>query len=185
MRYYSTIIIAIFFLSSCSKGNNDFTLFFVGDSMVANWDVEASFPNRETRNWGKDGARVDYLNDVNLLDNEVIMLIGTNDLRANMNGEQIQKYAEKYQNAVSAVSTGRIILLSVLPTGNADKNETIKTFNTIIEQWASLEPNIKYLNCYSKFLDENDLLKSDLTREGLHLNDYGYIILTDIVQSTL
>ena len=46
-------------LSSCQNyDKSDNTIYFVGDSEIANWGVEASFPNRITRNLGHDGMRL-------------------------------------------------------------------------------------------------------------------------------
>lgn len=179
------IALSILFLTSCSKDENDSTLYFVDDSMIANWDVEASFPNRITRNMGKDGAQLNYIEGVRIPEGEVVMLIGTNDLHADMNDDQVKAYAEKYESSALSMSAGRILLVSVLPTNNPGKNINIKRFNTIIKQWSYTVPRIKFVDCYDRFLDDDDLLKSDLTREGLHLNDYGYIILTGAVQSIL
>ena len=40
-------------LSSCQNYDEaDSTIYFVGDSEIANWDLGASFPNRITRNLG-------------------------------------------------------------------------------------------------------------------------------------
>ena len=71
MTYYKNIIIKLLNLvlcyclfTSCSKNDMDDTpLCFVGDSHIANWDVEYSFPNRITKNYGVDGRSIRDLID--------------------------------------------------------------------------------------------------------------------------
>lgn len=42
-------------------------------------------------------------------------------------------------------------------------------------------PKVKVVKCYEA-LQEEGMIRVDLTREGIHLNDYGYKILTDITR---
>ena len=68
-------------VSSCSDDGVS-ELCFVGDSLVAGWDVKASFPTYVVRNDGVSGARVEDILTWNLdyRDKNVVMLIGTNNL---------------------------------------------------------------------------------------------------------
>lgn len=45
-------------------------------------------------------------------------------------------------------------------------------------------PKVKVVKCYEA-LQEEGMIRVDLTREGIHLNDYGYKILTDITRKKL
>ena len=70
-------------LSSCQNYDKSYnTIYFVGDSEIANWGVEASFPNRITRNLGHDGMRLRELCFMSIEDENgiVVIEIGINDI---------------------------------------------------------------------------------------------------------
>ena len=53
MRKILLVLIGVLCLCSCSNDDEaDTTLVFIGDSMIANWDVERYFPNRIVENRG-------------------------------------------------------------------------------------------------------------------------------------
>ena len=45
--------------------------------------------------------------------------------------------------------------------------------------------NVTFIDCHNAFLDEDGGIKEDLFRDGLHLNDYGYILLGNHVKPFL
>ena len=77
------LFVCIQLLSSCQNyDKSDNTIYFVGDSEIANWGVEASFPNRITRNLGHDGMRLRELCFMSIEDENgiVVIEIGINDI---------------------------------------------------------------------------------------------------------
>ena len=72
----------------------------------------------------------------------------------------------------------------MLPTNDKKKNAYIKTFNKEISVRMQKYPKVKVVKCYEA-LQEEGMIRVDLTREGIHLNDYGYKILTDITRKKL
>ena len=40
---------------------------------------------------------------------------------------------------------------------------------------------VKYIDLYKELVDENDNLKLEYTKEGLHLTDEGYKKITDVL----
>lgn len=180
------LLTLLFLLCSCSKDNEQ-VLYFIGDSMIANWDVEASFPNYITKNLGKDGSQASYLGIVCIpdMESEVVVLIGTNDLYSNMSDTELTGYCEDYRNYLSQMDGKKILVVSVLPTSNNDKNNVIRKFN--IEMAKRLKPytHVMFVDCYSAFLDGKGKIREDLSRDGIHLNDYGYILLEDHIKPFL
>ena len=176
-----------FLLFSCDGDTyGDATLYFIGDSQVANWDVEASFPNRITKNLGKNGAKIGYLKSVKIYDNDatVIIELGTNDLGEYYDADASDKYFTEYSKAIESIVGKRILLIEVLPTDDIDKNRNIVMFNALLEKKYKGNDKIKVVKVYDT-MSRDGLIREDLTREGLHLNDYGYRILTDKIQKAL
>ena len=46
-------------------------------------------------------------------------------------------------------------------------------------------PNVKVIKCNEDLTGEDGLIRSDYTRGGLHLNDYGYVVLTNRLKDQL
>ena len=180
------MLVGIMFLMACEKDESDEKLYFLGDSMVANWDVEASFPNRITENLGVDGIGIATLDASVVKDNHAasVVLIGTNDLSANMSEEKLTAYCEDYLRTIAGIPSGKVVLISVLPTNNKPKNEVIQAFNERVEKRIADYAKMVFVDCYQNFCKDG-VLRKDLERDGLHLNDYGYMILTDRVKEKL
>lgn len=155
--------------------------------MIANWDVEMAFPNRITINRGIDGSQADILGMTYIPDSQsdVVILVGTNDLYGNMPDTDLNVYCDEYVSNVCRISGGRIFVISVLPTSYKDKNMTIHEFNAKLETRLKQHNNIIFVDCYNEFLNNDGLIKEDLTREGIHLNDYGYMLLTNTLKMFL
>lgn len=179
------VILSLFALFACSD-DLDVRLCFVGDSIVANWDVEQSFPNRITENRGIDGIGISELEQMSIVcdGEELVVLIGTNDIRATMSEKEVAMYVDDYLKTVFDLGGKRVFLLSVLPTSDLDKNRRIEQFNEQVA--AKILGNSKYIfvNCYDTFLQDG-VLRDDLSRDGTHLNDYGYVLLSDKLKEKL
>ncbi|MDE5986419.1 MAG: hypothetical protein K2H16_03955 [Prevotella sp.] len=180
------VLYIVILLCSCSK-DDEHVLYFLGDSMIANWDVEVTFPNRITKNLGVDGLHAEGLRNVNISDisSEVVVLVGTNDLHGHMSDEELAVYCDSYEKEICRIGGGRIFVISVLPSSDKDKNSIIEKFNKEMCQRLKQYMNVSFIDCYDAFSDEDGGIKEDLFRDGLHLNDYGYMLLGDQVKPFL
>lgn len=181
------VLLSLFSLFACSENDDmDVRLCFVGDSMVANWDVERSFPNRITENRGRDGIGISELSELSSIGDgkDVVVLIGTNDIGATMSEQEVAIYVDGYLKAVADLGGKRVFLLSVLPTADLDKNRRIECFNEQVAAKVSVSSKFVYINCYETFL-QDEVLREDLSRDGTHLNDYGYVLLSDKLKEKL
>ena len=75
------MLLLILSLGACSE-EKEGELCFVGDSLVAGWDVKDAFPTWIVRNDGVSGAKLEEIAtwNLNYQDKNVVMLIGTNNL---------------------------------------------------------------------------------------------------------
>lgn len=185
MKGIILFIFISFFLFACSN-EDECALYFIGDSMIANWDTESAFPNRITKNLGRDGRRIDDLYSVDISDIscEIVVLIGINDLDRQMTEEQKFLYCKKYEDVLSQLKFRRLWVISILPTYDMLKNRMIREINEGIRSNLNKYPNIIYIDCHNDFLKDG-VIRNDLSRDGIHLNDYGYLRLTASVKRYL
>lgn len=180
-------LLCILGMISCSKNEDvDITLCFVGDSMIANWDVARMFPNRRVENKGVDGIGIQDISNLNLAkpEEDVIVLVGTNDIKSSMTESELDAYVLQYVDAILHLNARRIVLISVLPSAYKTKNQNIETVNKNVRDDMAGMSSVLFIDCYGSFLREG-VIKEELTRDGTHLNDYGYILLTDLVKDWL
>lgn len=186
MRNLFLSLLVIMGLCACDKEIEDVKLYFIGDSMVANWDVSRFFPSRIVENRGKDGIGIKELSDqqISFPQDDFIVLVGTNDIKPSMTDEQLDAYVSQYTEVIGHLDAKQVFIISVLPTSNAEKNQMIQRFNKHIQKFFSNSSKIIFINCYDDF-ERAGVLKDELSRDGLHLNDYGYMLLTERVKERL
>ena len=169
---------------------------FLGDSITYQYDIEKFYSKRNVVNSGINGNTTQ-----NILDDmknrvyrynpsHVILLIGINDLN---NGESIDKIVGNIEEIIKDIKIKlpktKIYLESVYPINNTDdkkidhemvgkrSNEDIKKINKELKK-VSKKEKVKYINMYSNLVDDDGNLNLDYTKEGLHINDDGYDIIT-------
>lgn len=175
---------ALMTLTSCDKDEDTYT--FIGDSIVTRWDLQASFPTLITRNLGKSGSGVAYLESCRgRLKGEIGTVIsGTNDYRSILTQQDADDYAARYVDALEGLGAKKLYIYSVLPrsfkSDDRTTNATISALNKAIEQRIAQQGDTRmvYLNVYHKFLDDKGEFNMNLSYDGLHLNPGGYEILS-------
>ena len=174
---------------------------FLGDSITYRYDLEKYFKNLPVVNSGVNGNRtIDILNDMkkrvyDYNPTKVFILIGTNDLNILYNLE-VEEIFENIQKIVEDIEENRpytkIYLESILPI-NHDVNHTdprTKEYEKIIELNKKIksyakDKNIDYIDLFNELKDEEGKLKKDYTNDGLHLNNKGYEVVTEILKKYL
>jgi len=130
----------------------------------------------------------------------VVILAGTNDLAGNTGPMTLE---ETEGNLASMAELARahgirVVLSSVLPVSNyghdRDGNpvdirlkrppEKILELNTWIKKYAA-EQGYVYLDYFSAMVDEQGLLKKDLSEDGLHPNALGYAVMAPLAEKAI
>lgn len=161
-------------------------LHFVGDSLVEFWDVASICPSLHFVNHGRAGAGIAYLGEFGstLTGEDVVLLLGTNDLWQ-MLAYSPEEYAARYIDAVKSLGVATLYLYPVLPrdfTGDPEgSQEAIKSFNDEIRRRLDdFGCRVEYMDVYDRFrLGDAHLPNPELYPDGLHVNVYGYHILSD------
>ena len=192
MKYLHEILVAfavLFLLSSCSDDVKDARLDFVGDSIVARWDLAEYFPSRLVYNYGKSGAGIEYLESLagRFADRNVVVMIGTNNNYLFVETDR-EDYARRYVDAITALDAKRVYLYSVLPrdftSDRDDVNDDIAEFNAVVKHIVESMPAIVYMDVYDDFLHDGKI-DFQLYSDKLHLSPYGYEILTKTLLQVL
>jgi len=154
---------------------------FVGDSMIERWDLTEYFQSWNVQNYGKSGARIDYIEMLKgrFIYGQIVVNIGIND-NEYFSSENREEYASRYINAINELGADKIYLFSVLPC-NFNGNSNVVAFNNVVKNRVQAKQNIVYIDVYSKFID-NDKIKQDLYCDGIHLSHKGYQVLADALK---
>ena len=180
-------------LGACS-GEPEGELYFVGDSLVAGWDVREAFPTYVVRNDGVSGARLEDILTWNLdyRDKDVVMLVGTNNLGEIVNEstreQAIEDFVEEYRFTIETLAPRKVFVISILPR-NFDSdapglNLCIEEMNFALSQMVNELSNGVFVDVHDDFLYK-DKLNMDYSLDGLHLNDLGYNVLSKRLSQVL
>lgn len=149
----------------------------LGDSLIARGDWNKLLQKEHILNLGIDGdttsgvlSRLHML--IELKPKLVFLMIGINDLSLSIPLEEI---FENYKRIVEQLTKNSIevIVQLLFPTQMPAINKKVKLFNEMIKNYA-LENNLKFISLNTSFINEKQLLREDLTTDGLHLGQKAY-----------
>ena len=169
---------------------------FLGNSITDGGEWHELLANPRVKNRGISGDRTGWMLD--RLDpilrgqpRKLFLLIGTNDLAANIPSEQvvanIRKIVERFQ---SESPRTKLYVQSVFPVNDSFKkfakqhgrhDADIVAVNKELEALCT-EKGIVYIDLWTLLADADGKLRSDLTNDGLHLTGEGYVVWRDAVK---
>ena len=168
---------------------------FLGDSITEYYDLNKYYETIPVVNSGTSGYTTVHLLEIMKEEvyiynpTKVVILIGINDMNKYPDDLQlIENIKIMVNNIKEKRPKAKIYIQSIYPVdrerysvlidNNVD-NERIKKVNMEIEIFCK-ENNCKYINMFENLYDqENDKLIYEYSRDGLHLNDEGYIVVTE------
>ena len=180
-----------------NEGNR---VIFMGDSITEGWSAlyPDFFKKRNYVNRGISGQTtpqmlIRFRSDVvDLLPKTVVILAGTNDIAENTGPSNVKMITD---NIFSMAELGnahsiKIVLCSVLPVFKyswkniIDPPSYIYEVNSMIEEYC-LKNNYKYLDYYSSMVDGQKGLMESLTEDGVHPNEKGYEVMSQLFQEKM
>lgn len=169
-------------ITACHTERDNFVA-FLGDSIIARWDIEYVFPSHQVKNYGVSGSGIKYLESMKgqFSNKTVVIISGTNDLYlAKESGYDI--YSKRYIKALENLNAQKIILFPILPriqtTDDPKINEKVDQLNSAIKtEVKNSGLNIVYLNGVNEDFLKDGEINMNLFYDGLHPNKYGYEIL--------
>lgn len=182
------------------KTNNIYqneNIVLVGDSIFDWYPTDKIFSDFPIVNSGIVGNKTtDILNNMEervykYNPTKVFIQIGTNDIEWE-DSEELNE--EVYQNIVKIAegikknrSKSEIYIISIypvnnnLPGANDRHSEEIKSINSKLKKYCATTEGVEYIDAYSQLIDENEMLDTIYTNDGLHPNGLGYAKITEIL----
>ena len=166
---------------------------FMGDSITDAWGRGRGsfFPGKPYINRGISGQTtpqmlIRFRPDVIAPKPQVVVILaGTNDIAGNTGPESIEEIEGNLQSMaeLAKVNGIRVVLSSVMPVCDYIQPQTPKrppdkivTLNAWIKDYPE-QNQLTYLDYYSAMVDDKNMLRRELTYDGLHPNDAGYEVM--------
>jgi lysophospholipase L1-like esterase len=178
-----------------AKPENKGGIIFIGSSSIRMWSsLVSDFPNHRVANHGFGGSQI--ADSVEYADRIVtpyeprliVIYAGGNDINAGKSAETVasdfQKFVEKVRVKQPDVP---ISYISIAPNPKRwAQIETVKKANTLIAEYCTKTPSLKYIDVFSHMLGSDGLPKPDIYLDDqLHMNPKGYAIWKEIVGPAL
>jgi len=174
---------------------------FMGDSITDGWGRLRGkfFPGKPYINRGISGQTtpqmlIRFRPDVIALKPAVVVILaGTNDIAGNTGPMTLEDIEGNFISMVelSKVNGIRVVMASVMPVCDYIKPQTerrppaqIIALNAWIKDYAARNGAV-YLDYYSAMLDDKQMLKQELTYDGLHPNEAGYEVMGPLAEKAI
>jgi acyl-CoA thioesterase I len=175
---------------------------FLGDSITDYWKLTDYFPGKPYINRGIDGQTtpqilVRFRQDViDLHPKVLVVLAGTNDIAGVTGPARNEDIQANYASMAELARAHhiRVVFASVLPAHNYTQEakesfalrprERILALNSWLKDYCA-KNGFVYLDYFSAVVDDKDMLRRDLSEDGLHPNAAGYKIMAPLAESAI
>jgi lysophospholipase L1-like esterase len=167
---------------------------FVGSSSIRLWEVERFFPGLKVLNRGFGGSQLsDVLQHLDRLvlahrPRLVVVYAGDNDIAAGEQPSQVaREFTELAQRLHEALPQSRLVYLSIKPSlARWQLFPQMQQANEAIERYCQSHDRCEFVDVSRVMLDGEGKPRADLlVDDGLHLNESGYRLWSDLVRPLL
>ncbi|OIQ38589.1 MAG: acylhydrolase [Bacteroidetes bacterium MedPE-SWsnd-G1] len=122
----------------------------------------------------------------------VVILAGTNDIAGNTGPSTIKMIADNIFSMceIAEANNIKVVISSVLPVYDypwkpgLEPAQKIIDLNLLLKEYAAKNGH-EYLDYFSSMVDERNGLITEYGYDGVHPNDEGYKVMTELVQKSL
>jgi lysophospholipase L1-like esterase len=123
----------------------------------------------------------------------VVILAGTNDIAGNTGPMTLEMIEDNFRSMVELAKANGIlvVLSSVMPICDYHRPQTerrppaqIIALNEWLKDY-SAKNKLVYLDYYSAMLDDQKMLRKEITDDGLHPNEAGYAIMEPLARKAI
>lgn len=165
-------------VASSARDQEKETILFLGDSLTAEGDWAGWFPEQNVINAGRGGDTTDdVLDRLEALTaenpDEIVVLIGTNDLGTRQSVEHLVRNIETICVSLRRALPGsRLLVQSIMPRGR-EYAQRIQDANIHLRQFASTV-RAQFLDLWPAMALDDGELNPAFTEDRLHLTAAGY-----------
>ena len=180
-----------------SKGQ----IVFIGDSITDLYHLDDYYADldKATYNRGIGGDTTQGVIDrlqvslYGIAPSEIVLMIGTNDVNWRVSNDQIVKnYKYILDDIKTNLPEAKLFVMSIIPqnydltiqTYVDESNRKIRDINPKINELA-VSHGYTYLDLYSLVVDDNTRLNQNYSDDGIHLNEAGFAVWTNLVKPLL
>ena len=174
---------------------------FLGDSITEEWGriMPEFFSNNQYVNRGIGGQTtpqilVRFRQDViDLNPKAVVILAGTNDIAGNTGPSSVKMIVDNLMSMaeIAIKQNIQVFMSSILPVFRYPWNKSIiepfkkiAEINNFMKDFSNRE-KLVYVDYHSHMVDSRPGLKLELTTDEVHLNQAGYIVMSEIVKKVI
>jgi lysophospholipase L1-like esterase len=123
----------------------------------------------------------------------VVILAGTNDIAGNTGPMTLEMIEDNFRSMVELAKTNgiKVVMSSVMPVCDYIRPQTerrppaqIIALNEWIKTY-SARNKLVYLDYYSAMIDDQKMLRKEITYDGLHPNEAGYAIMEPLAEKAI
>src|SRR3954447_20722839 len=189
-------------MSVAAPAKNEARVVFMGDSITDSWNKPGNggfFPGKPYLDRGISGQTTSQMlirfrpDVIALKPKVVVILAGTNDIAGNTGPETLEEIEGNLESMaqLAKVNNISVVLSSVMPVCDYIRPQTAKrppqqivTLNAWMKAYCASHQCV-YLDYYSAMVDDHNMLKKELTFDGLHPNDAGYAVMSPLASQAV
>jgi len=170
-------------------------ILFIGSSGIRLWKtLDKDFPEHRVINRGFGGSQI--VDSTHFADRiifpcrprMIVLRAGSNDLNAGKSPEEVFNDFKAFVARISdRLPNTRIVYVGMNPTlARWKQHEREIAVNTLIADFARVEPRVRFVDTYNHFLDDDGKPRADLLAEDkLHFSAAGYKVLANLIRPQL
>lgn len=196
-------------VQTAGPAKDEHRVVFIGDSITDSWDdpkYGGFFPGKPYINRGISGQTTPQMlirfraDVIALRPKVVVVLAGTNDLAGNTGPMSLEAIEDNLtsMSELARANKIRVVLSSVLPISDYEKTkdgkpiirsvlrrpEQIRALNDWMRAYA-VNHDLGFLDYYSAMVDDKGFLKDELSEDGLHPNQNGYVVMAPLAERAI
>ena len=167
---------------------------FVGSSSIRLWKLEQSFPERAVINRGFGGSQIaDSLHFADRIvlkhrPKTIVFYAGDNDIAKGKSPDRVAADFRKFVKTVHAeLPETRIVFIAIKPSLARWKlADTIQKANKMIQNECEKNEKLAFADVWKPMLGDDGRPRPELfAKDGLHLNEAGYKVWTEVIEPHL